>query len=258
MRVRCSGEEVPDDWAERWKRFHAPVLVGGRLYVRPPWEEPAAAGVDRDRDRSRAARSAPGPHPTTRLCLELLLELERPAGSFARPRLRLGRAGDRGGASSASSRSRRVDSDRCADRGDAPERARQRRRARRASSAPTSRDAPPPAATCHGQPDAPAAAAGGGADGAAPRALIALGPARPRGRRGGGGVRAAAGTPAPDPRRMERPLDYCRWVGSKRRRAAASRDGRLTWPSSATPRRPPPATTPAPAADSARSIRSRQ
>ena len=40
-RVTVRGEPVPDDWDERWKRFHAPVLVGGRLYVRPPWEEPA-------------------------------------------------------------------------------------------------------------------------------------------------------------------------------------------------------------------------
>src|SRR5438093_9849674 len=39
--VSVSGREVPDDWAERWQRFHRPVLVGGRIYVRPPWEEPA-------------------------------------------------------------------------------------------------------------------------------------------------------------------------------------------------------------------------
>ncbi|MFL5838868.1 MAG: 50S ribosomal protein L11 methyltransferase, partial [Thermoleophilaceae bacterium] len=39
--VHVSGREVPDDWAERWKRFHRPVLIGGRIYVRPPWEEPA-------------------------------------------------------------------------------------------------------------------------------------------------------------------------------------------------------------------------
>src|SRR5205823_2751197 len=39
--VQVSGREVPDDWAERWKRFHRPVLIGGRIYVRPPWEEPA-------------------------------------------------------------------------------------------------------------------------------------------------------------------------------------------------------------------------
>src|ERR671934_1535315 len=41
VRVSVSGREVPDDWEERWKRFHAPVLVGGKLWIRPPWE-PAA------------------------------------------------------------------------------------------------------------------------------------------------------------------------------------------------------------------------
>ncbi len=28
VRVVVSGSEVPDDWEERWKRFHSPVLVG--------------------------------------------------------------------------------------------------------------------------------------------------------------------------------------------------------------------------------------
>src|SRR5207244_10431660 len=39
--VLVRGEEVPDDWSERWKRFHVPLLLGGRLYVRPPWEQAA-------------------------------------------------------------------------------------------------------------------------------------------------------------------------------------------------------------------------
>ena len=77
-----SGEEVPDDWAERWKRFHAPVLVGGRLWVRPPWEAaPLRPGVlDLVIDPGQAFGT--GAHPTTRLCLELLLGLE-PRGSLA-------------------------------------------------------------------------------------------------------------------------------------------------------------------------------
>jgi ribosomal protein L11 methyltransferase len=73
---------VPDDWAERWKRFHVPILVGGRLYVRPPWEQPAVRPrvVEIVIDPGRAFGT--GAHPTTRLCLELMLELE-PEGSFA-------------------------------------------------------------------------------------------------------------------------------------------------------------------------------
>jgi ribosomal protein L11 methyltransferase len=75
VRVVVSGSEVPDDWAERWKRFHAPILVGDRLYVRPPWEEaPIRPGViDLEIDPGRAFGT--GAHATTRLCLELLLDV---------------------------------------------------------------------------------------------------------------------------------------------------------------------------------------
>jgi ribosomal protein L11 methyltransferase len=77
-RVWVEGREVPDDWAERWKRFHAPALVGGRLWVRPPWVEEALrpGAIDLVIDPGRAFGT--GSHPTTRLCLELLLELEPP------------------------------------------------------------------------------------------------------------------------------------------------------------------------------------
>jgi ribosomal protein L11 methyltransferase len=80
--VRVTGEEVAEDWEERWKRFHAPVLVGGRVWVRPPWDEPAVrpSAVDLVIDPGQAFGT--GAHPTTRLCLELLLELE-PSGSLA-------------------------------------------------------------------------------------------------------------------------------------------------------------------------------
>jgi ribosomal protein L11 methyltransferase len=84
VRVTVSGEEVPDDWAERWKRFHVPILVADRLYVRPPWEEaPLRPGViDLRIDPGRAFGT--GAHATTRLCLELLADLAgaEPHGSF--------------------------------------------------------------------------------------------------------------------------------------------------------------------------------
>ena len=82
VRVSVSGEEVADDWAERWRRFHRPVVVGGRLRVRPPWEppadEPGLAELVVDPGRAFGT----GAHPTTRLSLELLLGLE-PRGSLA-------------------------------------------------------------------------------------------------------------------------------------------------------------------------------
>jgi ribosomal protein L11 methyltransferase len=80
--VQVSGREVPDDWAERWKRFHRPVLVGGKIYVRPPWEEPAMRPnvVEIVIDPGQAFGT--GTHPTTSMCLELMLDL-KPGGSFA-------------------------------------------------------------------------------------------------------------------------------------------------------------------------------
>lgn len=76
VRVTVSGAEVAEDWEERWKRFHSPVLVGDRIWVRPPWEQEAVRPgvVDLVIDPGRAFGT--GAHPTTRLCLELLLDLE--------------------------------------------------------------------------------------------------------------------------------------------------------------------------------------
>jgi ribosomal protein L11 methyltransferase len=79
VRVAVHGEAVPDDWSDRWKRFHQPVLVGGRVWVRPPWVEPRDDALDLVVDPGEAFGT--GAHPTTRLTLELMLELE-PGGSF--------------------------------------------------------------------------------------------------------------------------------------------------------------------------------
>jgi ribosomal protein L11 methyltransferase len=75
--VEVSTSEVADDWAQRWRAFHEPVEIGGRLWVRPPWSAPRAGLVDLVVDPGQAFGT--GAHPTTRLCLELLCELERPS-----------------------------------------------------------------------------------------------------------------------------------------------------------------------------------
>lgn len=80
VHVQVSGGEVAADWGERWKRFHEPVLVDGRLFIRPPWTEPRPGTLDILIDPGQAFGT--GAHPTTRLCLELLLALE-PTGSLA-------------------------------------------------------------------------------------------------------------------------------------------------------------------------------
>jgi len=94
--VDISTSEVADDWRERWRRFHRPVLIAapnqraghGRAvpapHVRPPWEPPSAS-----RDAVEEIVIDPGQafgtgaHASTRLCLALLLELallEQPTG----------------------------------------------------------------------------------------------------------------------------------------------------------------------------------
>jgi ribosomal protein L11 methyltransferase len=82
--VEVSTSEIADDWHERWRAFHGAVMVaapagGGApgVRVRPPWERPAAhtegALMDVVIDPGQAFGT--GAHATTRLCLELLLEL---------------------------------------------------------------------------------------------------------------------------------------------------------------------------------------
>jgi len=78
--VSVSGEPVADDWAERWKEFHEPVLIADRVFVRPPWTSSKPDVLDVVIDPGQAFGT--GAHATTRLSLELLLE--RPhGGSFA-------------------------------------------------------------------------------------------------------------------------------------------------------------------------------
>lgn len=77
--VEVATSEVADDWAERWREFHRPIIVGGALTVRSPWHEPAATPSDIVIDPGQAFGT--GSHPTTQLCLELLLSV-RAEGPF--------------------------------------------------------------------------------------------------------------------------------------------------------------------------------
>ncbi len=84
--VEISSAEVPDDWADRWRDFHEAVTIGERLVVRPSWQAPAAAAAEVDVVIDPGQAFGTGAHATTRLCLELLLELAddgRTSGSLA-------------------------------------------------------------------------------------------------------------------------------------------------------------------------------
>ena len=79
--VEVTTTEVADDWDERWKAYHRPLVLDG-LTVRPPWaeveERPGVPEVVIDPGQAFGT----GAHATTRMCLELLLSLE-PGGAFA-------------------------------------------------------------------------------------------------------------------------------------------------------------------------------
>ena len=68
-----SSEQVELGWENRWRAFHRPVTIG-KLWVGPPWEEPAKGLLPVVIDPGGAFGT--GAHPTTRLCLELLQESE--------------------------------------------------------------------------------------------------------------------------------------------------------------------------------------
>ena len=69
--------DVEEGWEDRWRAFHRPVRIGP-LWVGPPWEQPDADAIPVVIDPGRAFGT--GAHATTRLCLELLLDV--PGGSL--------------------------------------------------------------------------------------------------------------------------------------------------------------------------------
>jgi ribosomal protein L11 methyltransferase len=76
--VEVSTSEIADDWAERWREFHRPLVLPGRLTVRPPWEPAGDTPIDLVIEPGQAFGT--GSHATTRMCLELLMSEPVPAG----------------------------------------------------------------------------------------------------------------------------------------------------------------------------------
>ncbi len=70
-------DEVPDDWADRWRTFHRPARAGP-FWIGPSWEGAPGDAIAIVIDPGLAFGT--GAHATTRLCLELLAEL--PVGSL--------------------------------------------------------------------------------------------------------------------------------------------------------------------------------
>lgn len=76
--VEVSTSEVSDDWDVRWKDFHRPVEIAGRLRLRAPWHalETGSDPILKDVVIDPGQAFGTGAHPTTKLCLEALCELE--------------------------------------------------------------------------------------------------------------------------------------------------------------------------------------
>jgi ribosomal protein L11 methyltransferase len=68
-----AADDVAEGWEDGWRAFHHGVRVG-RCWVGPPWEEAPADAIAVVIDPGRAFGT--GAHATTRLCLELLQEVE--------------------------------------------------------------------------------------------------------------------------------------------------------------------------------------
>jgi len=66
-------DDVRDGWEDAWREFHHGVSIG-RLWVGPPWEAAPSDAIAVVLDPGRAFGT--GAHPTTRLCLELMQEVE--------------------------------------------------------------------------------------------------------------------------------------------------------------------------------------
>lgn len=83
--IEVSSGDVADDWGERWKRFHRPVLIESpapelapALRVCPPWkmyDQHAARDETLEIVIDPGRAFGTGSHATTELCLRLLLEL---------------------------------------------------------------------------------------------------------------------------------------------------------------------------------------
>ena len=90
--VEVRTSEIPDDWSERWRDFHRPIMIPSpapervsALRVRTPWEAPGERPGLQEIVIDPGQAFGTGAHATTRLCLELLLALA--ACEDRRPRL---------------------------------------------------------------------------------------------------------------------------------------------------------------------------
>ncbi len=76
-------EIVEQDWSETWKQFFKPMKVGNRLWIKPSWEELPKSDDRLIIEIDPGQAFGTGDHPTTRLCLQMLEEVDPTGKSVA-------------------------------------------------------------------------------------------------------------------------------------------------------------------------------
>lgn len=72
-RLECELKNIREqDWANNWKKYFKPLLVGEKLLIKPSWESAADSEKRKVLEIDPAASFGTGQHTTTQLCLELL------------------------------------------------------------------------------------------------------------------------------------------------------------------------------------------
>lgn len=72
------GEVSEEDWANNWKQYFKPFTVGGRLLVKPTWEDCGDPDGRTVLEIDPGSSFGTGQHETTRLCLEQLEKAVKP------------------------------------------------------------------------------------------------------------------------------------------------------------------------------------
>lgn len=66
------------EWLERWKQFFSPMVIGGKLLVRPPWTAPSVERAVKDVLIRPGLAFGTGLHATTKMCLESIVTTLEP------------------------------------------------------------------------------------------------------------------------------------------------------------------------------------
>jgi ribosomal protein L11 methyltransferase len=80
--IGLTAAEASDDWRQRRLGRYRPLVVAGRLVVRPDWAPPSGDPGLIEIEIEQSAAFGTAMHPTTRACLALLAETA-PGGSLA-------------------------------------------------------------------------------------------------------------------------------------------------------------------------------